>query len=422
MSDARTRQYTAGRVPTTPVGITIGESTPTAAGRVALLAAANAVARSHPTVYVNAPNVEGDDGVSIHDTLAGIGGATETSKLEIVDTMPEGVTTIGIGTDVMADLYVGAERFTGRAAARRVPISEDSSSRYGAGIGAMLAAAIVFRRDVGLPVPEFPALSLWTFDASDEATGPADVGAIDIGSGWVVGAGGVGSSLAWWLHVLGNTSPWTFIDHDMVDATNLNRSLGMFARHLDRGDGTPWAKADVAADLVEGATAFDGTWDDWMATDPPASELIVPAANEFGVRGSLASYGHPIALTGTTSLDWTAELHVYRSGVDGCIDCRHPNTNSPAFPCSTVTIPTATDASVDAALAFLSGTAALMTVAAVARLQAGDSFDILNHWTVAFRPSRRTIEGDRYECNGGTAHGPDPRVRASQFGHTRWAS
>ena len=196
----------------------------------------------------------------------------------------------------------------------------------------------------------------------------------------------------------------------------------MFARDLDRGDGTPWAKADVAADLVEGATAFDGTWDDWMATDPPASELIVPAANEFGVRGLLASYGHPIALTGTTSLDWTAELHVYRSGVDGCIDCRHPNTNSPAFPCSTVTIPTATDASVDAALAFLSGTAALMTVAALARLQAGDSFDILNHWTVGsdlhVAPSRAIATS----ATEAPLTAPTRGVRASEFGHTRWAS
>lgn len=415
MSDERTRQYTGGVVPTRAVAIAAGDNIFTPAGRVAVLAAANATVRSHPTVYVCAP-----DAAALHAALADIGRATPTSKLEIVERIPPNVPTVGVGADVTADVFIVADRFTGGISSVATALADDPSTVYGAGLGAMLASAAIFRRDIGLVVPTFPLMSLWTFATADRRTGPAEIGPIDIGAGWVVGAGGVGSSFAWWLHLFGNASTWVFIDHDFVDDSNLNRSLGMFARHLDRGDGTPWRKCDAAAELVPGAMPFHGKWSDWAATDAPAPDVLIPAANDFGVRAALGTYGHPMALTGATSLDWTAELHLYRAGVDGCIGCRHPEDGAPTFDCSSASVPTGDGGSTDAALAFLSGTAGLLTISALTRLQAGEIDGELNHWTVAFQPARHPFDADTYRCRGGAPHAPARAVAESQFGATRW--
>jgi hypothetical protein len=415
VSDLRTRQYTGGVVPTRPLAIAVGDSACTAAGRAALLAAANATVRNHPTVYVCAPDVG-----RVHAELDEIGRATPTSKLEIVERIPAGVPTIGIGDDVTANLFIAARRFTGGVSGAAATLSDEPSTIYGAGLGAMLAAAVMFRRDIGLVVPTFPLMSLWTFAVANGGTGPADVGPIDIGVGWVVGAGGVGSSFAWWLQLFGTTSTWLFIDHDFVEASNLNRSLGMFVRHLDRGDGKPWRKCAAAAQLVPGATPFHGTWSDWTAADASAPDVLVPAANDFGVRAALGTYGHPMALTGTTSLDWTAELHLYRASLDGCVGCRHSEHVAPSFACSSASVPTRDGGSTDAALSFLSGTAGLLTLSTLARLQAGELRGDLNHWTIAFGPSRRPLDADSYHCRGGTPHSPAPAVAMNQFGMTRW--
>lgn len=425
MSDARTRQYTGGQVPTDPISIRIGESIYTNGGQVALLATCNATVRNHPVVYIQADDapVYGRTETTTHGVIAQIGTATETSKIEIVETLPTDVLCVGIGHDVPgADLYLGANRFTGTLATDPVPITGDRSSAWGGGLAAMLGANAVFRRSIGLPEPELPPLSLWTLAhaSADVGTGPAAAGPVDVGSAWLIGAGGVGSSLAWWLSLLGVVGPWTVIDHEYVDITNLNRSLGMFLADY-RGGTTPANKANVAAALI-GAEAFPRPWHDWAALDPPPPDVLIPAANDLGVRGSIAAYCHPMALTGTTSSNWTAELHLYRGGLDGCIDCRHPRSGSANFMCSTSSVPTDDGGSSDAALSFLSGTAGLLAAAALARLQHGADEDVTNHWQLAMQPALRPITSNRHRCVGGQPHALGGDVMRTLYGATRWSS
>ena len=71
-------------------------------------------------------------------------------------------------------------------------------------------------------------MSLWSLSAAADATGPAALEPLDVGGVWMVGAGAVGSCLAWWLRLVGVTGLWTIIDGDVVDITNLNRGLGLF--------------------------------------------------------------------------------------------------------------------------------------------------------------------------------------------------
>ena len=66
------------------------------------------------------------------------------------------------------------------------------------------------------------------------------------------------------------------------------------------------------------------------------------------------------------------------------------------------------------------GTAGLLTVSALARLQAGELEGDLNHWTIAFQPARHAFDADTYRCRGGAPHAPASAVAESQFGATRW--
>lgn len=421
MSDARTRQYTGGVVPAIAVGIDIGEAIHTTGGRLAVLALANAAARNHPRVLVRAEDVDHQTGDRIHDLLAEIGTATPTSQLEIVESLPDDILTVGVGPDIeRATVYVGADRFTSIVSDHRAALTEDASTAWGAALAAMRAANHLFRAAIGLEPPAFETLSLWTLGPASGPTGPSDPGPIAAGSVWLVGAGGVGSSLAWWAHHLGVSDPWTIIDHDFVEDTNLNRCLGMFRRHLTSNDGAPAAKSDVAAELIPGARSVSDTWGAWAATDPAPPDVIIPAANDLGVRSHLATYSHPMAITGATSPNWTADLHRYRAGLDGCIECRHPNTAEATFACSTAIVPTGEGSSADASLSFLSGTAALLCAAALVRLQAGEVGGDVNHWQVAFHPTRRTITANKQGCQGGMAHSLDKGLRRSYFGATRW--
>jgi molybdopterin/thiamine biosynthesis adenylyltransferase len=427
-SHTRTRQYTRGLVPGDPVSIIIGESIHTYGGQMAVMAACNAIVRNHPVVYVLADDIPilaaHTRAMTTHRLLTKIGTATDTSKVEIVDTPPPGLPSIGIGPDVSdAAMYIGANRFTGLIATEPADITPDPSSAWGAALAAMLAANAVFRTAISVEIPRPAPLSLWTIGsiAAGAATGPADPGPIDVGSVWLIGAGGVGSSLAWWLSLLGVHGDWTVIDHERVDITNLNRSLGMFHAEFGTGDEEAAFKADVAGRLI-GAHAFPHQWADWATTDPAPPDVVIPAANDFGVRGGLAAYSHPMALTGTTSRSWTAELHLYRAGTDGCIDCRHPASPSASFVCSTSPVPAPGGGSTDAALSFLSGTAGLLAAAALARLQAGELTEQTNHWQVAFQPARRPVTPNRHGCVGGQPHALDDPTRHTLYGHTRWAT
>lgn len=423
-SDAhtRTRQYTGGAVSDTAVAVIAGDAAGTAGGQAALLGAANALVRNHPVVYVVAPDAEPMLAPRewLPDLLASLDGATDASRLEIVRFPPANVVRVGIGTDVDADIYVGADRFTGYTACTASPVSDASSSVFGGAIGAMLAAGQVFRRTIGMPLGTHRGMSLWTLEETLDGTGPDDIDVLDLSAVWLVGAGGVGSSAAWWLHLFGCSGAGVVIDHDLVDVTNLNRSLGMFYANSGLAEKKPRGKAELAAELI-GAAPFARTWDAWIRTDPAPPDVLIPAANEFGVRTAIATYSHPMALTGTTSRNWTAELHLYRAGIDSCPSCRHPESGSgPWFTCSTSTVPTDDGGSADAALSFLSGTAGLLTVAGLTLAQAGELSGPANMWPVDFAEAHRgLVRPKKMACSRTCQRTQSQSLRSRMFGGTR---
>ncbi|MCX2933363.1 hypothetical protein ORI20_24115 [Mycobacterium sp. CVI_P3] len=204
----------------------------------------------------------------------------------------------------------------------------------------------------------------------------------------VIGAGAVAHAVGWWAQEFGHHGTWTTIDGDDATISNTNRCLGMTASDAGWPAGLPAsqprAKAVILADLLSGPSV--PMWfDQWIATDPERPDLLLPLANERGVRAHAAALGEPILLHATTSASWTAELHRHVPSVDDCPTCRLPERAKPQFACSTG--PASPDpGSSDAALPFLSAAAGLMLIVAMQQLTIDDSLvsGRHNHFRLCF--------------------------------------
>jgi hypothetical protein len=434
---ARTLEYTGGRRPTAAVGITCSVHTAASpTGQKLVLSAVNLMARVHPKVHLAVPDLElvvssPAGGDSLMEACRALAMAAHAGVVvEHHDELPPGILSIGIGDDPgEATVYAGGRRWTALTDVRPVPVTDEPSSFLGAALALTFAAGIIFRMDIGLEVQSVRSLSLWDLVESDGPTGPPDCGPLDVGSAWLVGAGAVGSSLAWWAAQVGVAGAWTVIDGDDLDSTNLERSLGLFEYQSEMAGGGFAKKANGVAALLDGAEAYPGWWSDWVEEDRSSPDVLIPVANDFGVRAAVASYGHPLTVHATTSRDWTAELHRHLPGRDGCISCRLPE-GAPRFACAVVPTDEVADktsavdgaaGSRDAALPFLSGAAGLLLLAGLLQLQHGQwGQHPVNHWRVFFDDTRIVRPG-QWSCSIHCATSMSAEVRTRIHGHTRWA-
>jgi hypothetical protein len=430
---ARTLQYTNGVQPRCGAAVTAGASTAESrSGQIAILSATNMLARVHPALAICVPDVplivpapfRGVNLAEACETLARAANPDITAGS--CNTTPANMLSVGIGPDSpAATIHAGAKRWTALTGREPQAITQDSSSLLGLAMSVSLACSTVFRIAIDLSTEPTRAVSLWSFTATADATGPSDLGPLDIGSTWMLGAGAVGSALAWWLRFIGVVGPWTIIDGDFVDETNLNRSLGYFASHAGLTGHKAAAKANVTASLIAGATPFVGWWNDFIENDPAAPDVLLPIANEYEVRPAIAAYGHPAVLHASTSPSWTSELHRHLVPTDDCIACRLPES-APRFQCATAPTEAHSDcnaSSTDAALPFLSGAAGVLLTAALGQLQEGNwSSQTANHWRCWFDQSARPISSSRWRCRGTCTATPPESVRRAIHGHTRWAT
>jgi len=431
----RTLVYTHGVRPTIPAGITAGATTvSTPVGQIAILTAVNILARVHPEVILAIPDsslcisspIGGDMLIEACQALAIA--ANPDIVVTVTDDMPQEIMSVGIGADAgPALVYAGGARWTALMQGTPVAITPEPSSLLGVGMAVALATGVVFRAALGLPTVIERSISLWTLAETDKPTGPGTCGPIDVGNVWLVGAGAVGSCLAWWLHFVGVIGQWTIIDGDSADDTNLNRALGLFAAHAGLTGKERVAKAVAAAALIPDAVPFTQWWDDWSTTDPASPDVLIAVANDFGVRANIAAYSHPATIHATTSRNWTAELHRHVCGEDDCLACRCPE-EAPRFQCATASSAENLSAQhaeaepgKDAALPFLSAAAGVLLMSGLLQLQYGHwATHPRNHWRIFFDESWRTTQSSRRLCIQNCVTTASPNVRRAIHGQTRW--
>lgn len=177
----------------------------------------------------------------------------------------------------------------------------DPESIFGA---ATCSAAGVFRLAHDQPVrtTRFNPIEL----AADRDAGTRDHRiSIDVGDVLAAGAGAgaVTTALLYWLRELGITDGvWDFLDHDVAEPHNTNRCMTMTAADAGWPNGPPAIAASNKAEAV--AQAIGGRphpvwYDQWQSHRRVRHDLVLPLANERGVRRIVAQRGEPLLLPAT---------------------------------------------------------------------------------------------------------------------------
>ncbi|MGI8730257.1 MAG: ThiF family adenylyltransferase [Solirubrobacteraceae bacterium] len=366
--DDRTRRYTrdACFAGDRAVVIGIGPDAHTPAGHLLLCALVNQVARAHQRIVLVGdlerpllcPDVLGHS--TVHAATAGLAREIHPwRELSVSAAAPDTDSTISVAIGQAPgrwNLRVGAAgwRAVFGPSARVQP-----DARWGAAYAASLTAAYVFHAALGSEPQLHGEHSLWETVGGPGTDGP---GGLTLGGGSIlqVGAGAVGCALNLWALLLGNEADWTIVDADIVDISNLNRQLLFRAADAAEAAG----KAYVAArPFGRHATPIDRWYDQAPDLVEQSFDLVLPLANDRGVRTLLHYRAEPVLLHATTSRSWQAQLHRHIPGIDDCIGCRLPEAAAPTS-CSIAPV---APGEPDAALPFLSATAGLLLAAAIAR-------------------------------------------------------
>ncbi|BFV58379.1 hypothetical protein KCMC57_up34830 [Kitasatospora sp. CMC57] len=440
--DVRTLQYGADTtVLERPVALLVGIDATGRAAQVAALALVNMLARVHRRLHLVVPPADLQaraliDAPTLADALfamaTAINPVLDLTTAPMSASIPTNAITIGIGTDLPdeLDIYLGWNGGRGEIAAVpcRCPSTGPEEHILGAATAACLAAAMAFRAAHGSTIRP-TRLNLLERTADADAGTTSRTSPIDVGRVLVVGAGAVSQALFYWLREIGVVGTWDVVDADLTELHNTNRCLGTTAADAGWPDALPNGEQRHKASITAGLTGAQehlywlDTWPD--LADAPRYDLVLPLANERGVRAEVAALGQPVLLHATTSSNWTAELHRHIPDRDDCPACRIPTAPTGSFLCGTgPAIPT-TLGSPDAALPFLSAAAGLLLASALLELREESRLITgrQNHWRLHLELGHRLWQSAIHP-NDGCPHTLPPEAR--QILHTptpgRWST
>ncbi len=310
--------------------------------------------------------------------------------------------SLGVGRDVPSGLtwYLGFDRSNGNLSKRRCTLSSNGTGDLrGAGLAAILGAATAAKSALGIE-SNATTLSAWNLATGECADpGPADLPAIDVGLGLMIGAGAVGNGVVYWLTQWGNESQWTIVDGDVVELHNTNRCLLFFPDQAGWQNERPQRKAPCLSRHLSNATAVD-EWYHNMSSHGKHFDTVLVLANEWDVRTQVSWRNDPIQFQATTARSWGSQLHRHIAGRDGCVRCRMADIREPQMACGEVDTATRTRPEQgDAALPFLSAASGLMMVSALQRLQLGEfGKNDVNTWRWDFRSTHKMYTPGHSPC------------------------
>lgn len=170
----------------------------------------------------------------------------------------------------------------------------------------------------------------------------------DLGNCLMVGVGMVGSSMLYYLKKTNLQGELTLVDGDIVKVVNLNRSPIFGVKDCDN------SKVEVGASYMNssGFTTIP-IHDYYNLNDLKKYDILLPLANEFGIRSVLLNEMPPISIHAAVTKGRGVNLYRHIPLKDCCIECYPINsTEKPSLLCSVNEIVTE-KARIDAALPFL---------------------------------------------------------------------
>lgn len=245
-----------------------------------------------------------------------------------------------------------------------------------AGLAASIGVADLFKRAVGHSQEHW--IPSFNWDLLDHSM-PREIEHMaegadepDIGNVLLAGVGAIGSSLVYLLDLAAANGRVTLLDRDLVETSNLNRSLLFGVSDvLVNGRKTELAERFLRSTDIS-TTCLNGTWREHAVAVSAANfDVWVSFTNEDGAWAQVPFQLPPVVLQGTTTSGWGfgAGRHIPRK--EDCTLCRMPRAEA-AFrgPCAEGEISQAVPTSVQrASLPFLSAASASLVLAELGKLR-----------------------------------------------------
>ncbi len=414
--DRRTTEYINGPISDKhPIWVGIGNDAATStAGQFLILSLANQLARVHRkiTFVLEQPATRLTARVpfarpTLGDTLTRTCREIDPWGCFTIQTRRPEAPGISMGISECAGTgyswCLGADRALAYLQKEPCPLTTDfRGTLRGCALAACLGAAAVLRATLGMNV-EPRVLSAWNLRECEKAAlGPGDLEVLDVGSVLLVGAGAVGSALAYWLYSMGVEGSWTTLDKDRIHLHNTNRCMLFTASDAGWPGGIQTEegrlKSAVVAEYLPGCSYPE--WYHEARVTMGEFDLILVLANDHDVRTRVAQRFAPVVLHATTGANWLSQLHRHIAERDDCIRCRTDDIRHGNLACSTVPVPSAaTQTSEDRALPFLSAASGLMLATALQRFQTSElQDDSWNDWRWDFSSSYKMSSGGRRQC------------------------
>ena len=243
-------------------------------------------------------------------------------------------------------------------------------------VAACLGGAEAFKTAVGASEPAltdavtYDAFHHEAHEASVEPTAPDLPASIDLGTVRMVGVGSVGSAAAYFLKRLPVNGTIQLVDFDPVELVNLNRSPLFTADHAIEGTSKVEATAEFLADHMD-VHPFERDYDTFTENNPEAADIVLPLANERGVRRGIQHDRPPLMVHASTG---QSDVFVRRNIPleEPCLLCHFPpDTAETDAACAAGETPTADgseDNEPDAAFPFASFLAGCFVAGELAKL------------------------------------------------------
>lgn len=232
----------------------------------------------------------------------------------------------------VSPIYIGSDGWIAKLS-RKEPLGcMPTSNPFGAGIAACLAAANIFRH-VFTDAPLDDVINVSVLDLDPRATEPVnpDLGSIDLGHVFLVGAGAIGNGFLWALSksptLKGNLN---VVDHDHIDLFNIQRYV--LTARKDKGV----SKVQKAVDLLETHPGVKVTpippqkWEEYISSLPEDQWLfdtVVSALDTPGDRINLQASLPKWAVNAWTGTgDAGVSHHDFNS--DACMACLYMPTEA----------------------------------------------------------------------------------------------
>ena len=400
--DNRTNAYTgvAPRYTTTKVLVTANaDYLRTVAGQVALLVSANLLSR-----WCRHVSLELED---VRQIASPQGPSLRAAALALMrDADPFGSFVNGDEDTPDLHLHIGssppsanAQRLTvisssgWVACVRRTPggFAPGDESPVGAAAAGVLGGAQLFRDALEMDDIFPPCLLFDAFTGlpcTDFVEHPR-LGSTALGQLLMVGAGSVGSATAYFMRLFGLVASLTITDADVVKVENFGRSPLFGCSNL----GEPKVVAVEAA--LAGSQIATHAHPSWWHESPVRNldnfDLVIPVANEYGVRWSLQTSIPPLMVHASTGKNWNVNFGRHVPGRDDCLVDRFSEFDAPVLPaCSAGAVAIPSGEQVDAALPFLSFWAGFLAAADLARLTVAGYPHVPNFGNYSFRKNRFT--------------------------------